>query len=73
MCTAIITQAAQEAAESSMDAHGYHVDAETAWSFVSMLWWDTEDERYADLEDSDGSTLTMPAAFATAYAQECAK
>lgn len=74
----IIQQAAQEAAVSSLDAHGEYVDAETAWEFITGMWADTDDERLDTLlSDSlsvfvDGKQV-MPAAFAAAYAQEVAK
>lgn len=77
--TDIIQQAAQEAAESSMDAHGYHVDAPLAWVFITGAWADLDDEllpalaELLDISIDEVPGVAMPAAFAAAYAQECAK
>jgi hypothetical protein len=75
----IIKQAAQEAAQSSLDAHGEYVDAPLAWDFITGVWADTDDERMPalvellDISTDEVPGVAMPAAFAAAYAQEVAQ
>ena len=76
--TDIITQAAQEAAQASMDAHGEYVEAQLAWDFITGVWADTDEPMYDVLPDTVAVNLktgamVMPAAFAAAYAQEVAQ
>jgi len=77
--TDIMQQAAAEAAQSSLDAHGKYVDASMAWEFIADLWYHEEPAQYDTLFDAipepiDGKyfPIQMPAAFAAAYAQEVA-
>jgi hypothetical protein len=76
----IMQQAAQEAAQSSLDAHGEYVDALTAWDFIAQLWYHEKPAQYDTLVDAitepiDGKyfPIQMPAAFADAYAEEVAQ
>jgi hypothetical protein len=62
---ATIDKAAREAAASSWDAHGEFVAATIAYEFIAGVWADEE------LPGADAQPPTMPAVFASDYAQYC--
>jgi hypothetical protein len=58
-----IQDAAYEAAQSSLSAHGHYVPAQDAWQFITMMWSDSEDTRLAHLP----RRKTAPARFVSFY------
>jgi hypothetical protein len=57
----IIVEAAREAHESAIEAHGFEVPARLAYDFIRSLYYDLDDGRYEALP------ALMPNEFESAY------
>jgi hypothetical protein len=60
--TDTIEEAAKEARQASLDAHGKLVPVKDAYDFILSVWYDTEDPRYDIMP-----TAWIPNGFAQTY------
>ncbi len=58
-----IFSAAYEALEAAFDAFGHAANVADAWSFITTMWFESEDPRFADLP------ATMPRSFKQDYSR----